>query len=100
MTHHVDVILPNVVKLTTMVVIIGLVLVLQWIRALMLHHQLKSKISPKLVISVENSNRDVNPGNNIYVCRLSKQTRERDLEDLFAKYGKVWPALAFISKNI
>ena len=30
-----------------------------------------------------------NPGNNLFVTKLSKQTSENDLRDLFAKYGTV-----------
>lgn len=30
---------------------------------------------------------EANPGNNLYVANLSYQTKERDLEDLFGKYG-------------
>ncbi|KAI9141993.1 hypothetical protein BKA69DRAFT_356270 [Paraphysoderma sedebokerense] len=32
---------------------------------------------------------DVNPGNNIYVKNLATRVNEKELEDLFSKYGKV-----------
>ncbi|CAG8788231.1 8762_t:CDS:2 [Gigaspora margarita] len=35
---------------------------------------------------------DINPGNNLFVTGLSTRTGDRELEELFAKYGKVTKA--------